>query len=184
MSLAVGFGKIGLALLFWAVVFYAPYAWSVFTWNYDNGQQPPFIYAFAFSMVVVIGNAIVYNVCAVVADRVGFCFKDERESCYMILYTVACTLNILLDLVTTYFIASYVMDGLRFRTYHGKRLHDIPTFTEHFETYAIQRFLAESAFAYAFPSTYLIPFLLEPIMTIYLPFALGRLYVRTHKEVQ
>jgi len=86
--------RILLSILAWAVFFYAPYAWSVFAWNYDNGQQPGFIYGFAFSMVVVIGNNIVYDACSRVSDNVGFRFQDHRESCYMVLYNVACTLNI------------------------------------------------------------------------------------------
>ncbi|MFM7987552.1 MAG: hypothetical protein ACKPKO_50385, partial [Candidatus Fonsibacter sp.] len=63
-----GFGVIFMALLFWSVVFYAPYAWSVFTFNFDNGQQPGFIYSLSFSMVVVVGNQIMYEVCARVSD--------------------------------------------------------------------------------------------------------------------
>merc|ERR1719191_1640339 len=101
----------------------------------------------------------------------------------MVLYTIACTINILLGMVTTYYMAAYIMAGLDFRTYNGTPLQDIPTFTEHFESYAIQRSLAENTYAYAFPSTYLIPFLIEPIMTIVLPFELARLYVQTHPEV-
>merc|ERR1719291_974928 len=101
----------------------------------------------------------------------------------MILYTIACTFNILMDMVTTYFLALYIMRGLDFRTYHGQRLDDISEFNEQFETYAIQRSLAENTFAYAFPSTYLIPFLIEPIVTIYLPWKIGMLVVRSHPEI-
>merc|ERR1719461_2770501 len=38
--LMIGFGWILLALLVWTVVFYVPYAWSVYSFNYANGQQP------------------------------------------------------------------------------------------------------------------------------------------------
>jgi hypothetical protein len=64
------------------------------------------------------------------------------------------------------------------------RLDDIHSFTEQFETYAMQRSLAENTYAYAFPSTMLVPFILEPFVTIVVPYYLGRLIVRTHKEVQ
>merc|ERR1719160_2406492 len=74
------------------------------------------------------------------------------------------------------------MAGLNFRTYDGTKLQDIPTFNEHFETYAIQRSLAESAYAYAWPSTFLIPFLLEPFITIILPLYLGKWVLRSHRE--
>merc|ERR1719440_1626618 len=67
------------ALIFWAVVFYGPYAWAVFTWNYDNGQQPGVVYGMSFSMVVVIGNAIMYIISANVSEDVGFATSDDRE---------------------------------------------------------------------------------------------------------
>jgi len=184
MRLIMGFGKILMALTFWCAFFYGPYAWSIFTWNYDNGSQPPFIYGFAFSMVVCIGNVIMYATCDSIAENVGYYRKDDKEACYMILYTIACSLNILLDLVTTYFTALYIMEGLDFRTYFGTKLEQLPTFTETFETYAIQRSLAETSFQYAFPSTYLIPFLLEPIMTIWLPLQIFKLVVRAHPDIQ
>merc|ERR1719291_50481 len=75
------------------------------------------------------------------------------------------------------------MRGLDFRTHDGRRLEDITEFHEQFETYAIQRSLAENTYAYAFPSTYLLPFLFEPIVTIYVPWQLGALLVRSHPEI-
>jgi hypothetical protein len=173
-----------LGLLFWAVVFYCPYAYSVFTWNYDNGQQPGFLYGFAFSMVVVIGNAIMYAICGMVSDGMNFVTRDDRETCYMVLYTIACFFNILLDLVTTYFTAYYIMAGLNFRTYQGTKLADLPAFVDIFESYAVQRSLAESLYAYAWPATFLIPFLIEPVATIIAPLQLMKLIVRSHPEIK
>mmetsp|Transcript_71106 Transcript_71106/g.186470 ORF Transcript_71106/g.186470 Transcript_71106/m.186470 type:complete len:953 (-) Transcript_71106:195-3053(-) len=184
MRLCVGFGCIILACLFWAVVFYAPYAYYVMNFNYENGRQPGPLVGFSFSMIVVIGNAIMYEVCARISDGVGFRFKDDREACYMILYTIACMFNVALDFATTYYTSYLVMTGLGFRTYFGQRLSDIDTFTKQFETYAMQRALAENCKAYAFPSTFLIPFLIEPIVTITLPLAIGRMIVRSHPELQ
>lgn len=181
--LAAGFGCIFLALIVWTLLFYGPYAWSVFQFNYDNGQQPGFIYGFAFSMVVVVGNVIMYEVCARVSDYVGFHFRDNREACYMILYTIATSFNVLLDFVTTYYTVWEVSKGLGFRTYHGQKVKEITTFTEAFETYAMQRQLGENTYTYAFPSTFLIPFIIEPIVTIYVPLKLGVLLVRTHPKI-
>lgn len=177
-----GFGCILLALFFWTTVFYAPYAYQVFCFNYDNGAQPPFTLALTFCMVVVLGNAIMYEVCAQVSDFVGFKTRDERESIYLILYVIACMFNVLLDMVTTYFLAEYILDGLGFRTYFGVRFSDVPTFTERFETYAMQRMLAENTKAYAFPATFLIPFLIEPFVTVIVPYYLGKVMVRSHPE--
>merc|ERR1719162_2556634 len=184
MRLLRGFGWIFLAFLTWTFVFYVPYAWSVFSFNYENGAQPPFIFSIVFTMVVVAGNAIMYQVCALVAEDIGFKFRDSRESCYMILYTVACMFNVAFDMVLTYYFAFKVMTGLDFRTYDGTRLENVPTFTERFETYAMQRYLAENTRAYSFPATFLIPFLLEPFITVIVPFRLGKMILRSHPELR
>mmetsp|Transcript_71950 Transcript_71950/g.142755 ORF Transcript_71950/g.142755 Transcript_71950/m.142755 type:complete len:956 (+) Transcript_71950:103-2970(+) len=181
--LCLGFVAIFLGLVFWSVAFYAPYAWSVMTFNYDNGQQPGFIYGLSFSMVVVVGNQIMYEICARVSDFVGFRFSDTKAVCYMILFCMSCLYNVLVDMATTYYIAEQVMEELGFRTYFGKKLSEIDSFTEKFETYAMQRNLAENTYRYAFPATYLIPFLIEPVVTIYVPLVLGSAIVGSHPEV-
>jgi len=76
------------------------------------------------------------------------------------------------------------MEGLGFRSYFGEPLSEIDEFTKKFETYGMQRSLAENTYGYAFPSTYLIPFLIEPFPAILAPLMLGSLIVRTHPEVQ
>jgi len=184
LRLLKGFGAILLALCFWTVIFYLPYAWSVFSFNYDNGQEPGVIYSIAFSMVVVVGNQIMYEVCARVAENVGFKFADRRAACYMILFTISCLYNVLVDMVTTYFMSEQIMMSLGFRTYAGEKLAEVNSFTERFEAYAMQRTLAENTFLYAWPSTFLVPFLLEPIFTIYVPLKLGVMIVRSHTAIQ
>jgi len=183
MRIIMGLGYMCLGLLFWAIVFYAPYAWAVMSFNYDNGAQPPFVFAMAFTMVVVGGNAIMYEICARVSDFVGFKYRDDRESCYIILYTLACMFNVCLDMVVTFLIAWEIMKGLGFRTYHGDKLEEVDHPTAQVETYAMQRMLAENTFAYSFPATFLIPFLIEPFITIYFPLKAGEFLVRTHPMI-
>jgi hypothetical protein len=178
-----GLGCILLGLLCWCVFFYGPYCYSALSFNYDNGQEPSALYGFAFSMVVVIGNAIMYEICARVSNSMGFLNNDSKEACYMILYTTACSLQVLLDIVVTWFIAWEISTGMHFRTIDGVRLEEIDDFTAQFESYAMQRRLAENAFDYAFPSTFLIPFVIEPFVTILVPLRLGILIVRSHMEI-
>jgi hypothetical protein len=172
------------ALSVWFFVFYVPYAVSLYNFNYDNGAELPSYYGLIFTMVVVGGNATMYVICDLVAENVQFRYKDTKQVVYVLMYLFACTVNVLLDMVVTYFTARKVMIGLDFRTYDGRLLADIQSFTEQFETYAMQRTLAENTYAYAFPSTFLIPFLLEPFVTIIVPLHVGRLIVRTHKEIR
>jgi hypothetical protein len=171
------------ALSVWFFVFYVPYAISLYNFNYDNGATLPSYYGIIFTMVVVGGNATMYIICDLVAESVQFRYKDTKQVVYVLMYLFACTVNVLLDMVVTYFTALKIMVGLDFRTYDGRLLSEINSFTEQFETYAMQRSLAENTYAYAFPSTFLIPFLLEPFVTIIVPLHVGRLIVRTHREI-
>jgi len=181
-NLMKGIGKICLALFFWTTVFYTPYAYQVFCFNYENGAQPPFTLALTFCMVVVAGNGIMYQVCAIVAEDIGFKTRDEKESCYLILYVVACMFNVTLDMVTTYFLSVYILGGLGFRTYDGVKIQDLPNFNEKFESYAMQRLMSENTKCYCFPATFLIPFLLEPFITCIVPYMAGKKLVVSHPE--
>jgi len=102
----------------------------------------------------------------------------------MLMYLVACMINVFLDMVVTYWTAYKVMVGLDFRTYHGQRLADIEPFTEQFETYAMQRSLGQNTYQYAWPSTFFLCFVLEPFVTIFFPYQIGKLIVRTHREIR
>jgi hypothetical protein len=156
----------------------------VYSFNYANGQEPGPVYSISFTMVVVIGNAIMYEVCARVSDFIQYKYEDSRQATYMILYTVACTFNVLLDFVMTYITAYKIIKGLEFRTYFGIPFEHVSEFTDRFESYAMQRLLADNAYSYLFPSTCLVPFILEPIITIYVPLKMGQIIVRCHPEIK
>mmetsp|Transcript_45031 Transcript_45031/g.96094 ORF Transcript_45031/g.96094 Transcript_45031/m.96094 type:complete len:1018 (-) Transcript_45031:216-3269(-) len=178
----IGIACILLALAVWVVLFYLPYAYFVMSFDYAYGQEPGIVSSLTFSMIVVLGNALMYFVCSEVADRVGFRYLDDREVCYMLLYSVACIFNVVLDLISTYFVAYQMMVGANMRTFDGRHLREVTSFTERFETYAMQRDLAQQLWMYSFPSTFLIPFLLEPLITIYVPYKVMSLIIRSHTE--
>jgi len=171
------------ALAIWFFCFYVPYAISLYNFNYDNGAELPGYYSLIFTIVVVGGNATMYVVCDICCDIIGFRYKDTKQCVYTLMYLFACLLNVLLDMAVTYHTALKVMIGLDFRTYDGSRLADIDAFTDQFETYAMQRSLGGNTYAYAFPSTFLIPFLIEPFVTVVIPYQIGMLIIRTHREV-
>lgn len=180
---AKGFGIISGALFVWTFGFYLPYAYYAMSFNYAHGQEPGAIESLTFSMVVVAGNAIMYLVCSEVAERQRFGVLGDRETCYLLLYTFACVFNVVLDLYIAYRVAYRMMVGVGMKTYYGTPLEDVDSFAERFETYAMQRELGSTLMDYAFPSTFLIPFLIEPIVTIMLPYQLMVFFVRTHPEL-
>jgi len=172
------------ALLIWFFGFYVPYAVSLYNFNYDNGAELPGYYSIVFTIIVVGGNATMYVVCDICCDIIGFRYKDTKQVTYMLMYLAACMINVFLDMVVTFWVAKKVMIGLDFRTYDGTRLAEIDTFTEQFETYAMQRSLGGNVYSYCWPSTFFVCFVLEPFVTIIIPYQLGKLIVRTHAEIQ
>jgi len=174
-----------LALTVWALAFYLPYAYFVvFSSSFDHGNEPDPISGITFSMVVVLGNVLMYVTCSEVADRIGLHYVDDREVVYMLLYAFACVSNVALDMVTTYVMAYQMMVGADFRTYGGVHLGEIDSFTERFETYAMQRALGEQLMAYSWPSTFFIPFVLEPVGTIWVPYKIMTLLIRSHADIK
>lgn len=172
------------ALAVWFFAFCVPYALSVQMFDYDNGAELPWYYSIAFSIIVVSGNASMCVVCHKISDKVGFKYKDTKQCVCMLIYLFACMVNMFLDMSVTYYTSLKMMVDLDFRTYDGTHLQDVESFTDQFDTYAVQRSLGGNLYAYAFPSAFLIPFLIEPIVTVVVPFHLGKLVIRTHREVQ
>jgi len=181
---AWGISMILLALLVWTLVFYLPYVWISLSATFAHGHRPDALASFTFGMVVVAGNALMYVVCGEVADRMHFQYVDSRELCYMGLYLFACIVNVMLDMLCAYHVAYYAMVGVGMRTYDGTKLADVSTFPERFETYAMQRELGRTILIYTFPFTTLVPFLCEPVITIYLPWKIMVALVRSKPEIQ
>eukprot|EP00929_Paragymnodinium_shiwhaense_P038863 TRINITY_DN20479_c0_g2_i1.p1 TRINITY_DN20479_c0_g2~~TRINITY_DN20479_c0_g2_i1.p1 ORF type:complete len:1113 (+),score=232.11 TRINITY_DN20479_c0_g2_i1:129-3467(+) len=182
--IVMGVLKILAALLIWMACFYAPYAYFIMSFNYAFGFHPDIFVEVTFTLLVCGGNVTMYCVCSFVADSMRFMYVDSREVCYMLLYCFACCFNVVLDLVVSYHIAYKMLVSVDYTTYDGTPLAHVETFTERFESYAMQRELGQSLYDYCFPATFLVPFLIEPIATIYLPYKIMSYIVRSHRAIK
>lgn len=180
-KIGIGILAIFFALLIWAFGFYLPFAAYQASFA-QQGEEPGFLAAFVFSMLVVAGNQIMYFICAEIADRVGFRFNDHQEAFYIALYTLACTLNLIVDMYMEYYLAYKAAVASHVHTADGQLLEDMLGFQEVFESYPMQKAVGTRLFAYCFPATFFIPFLMEPIFAIILPFYVCKLLLRTHPE--
>lgn len=180
-KMAIGILVIFLALLAWCFGFYLPFAYYQASYA-KQGAEPGFLAAFIFSMLVVAGNQIMYFLCGEVADRVGFRFNDHQEALYITLYTLACMLNLVVDMVMEFFLAYAAAVSAHTHTADGRLLEDITGYEEIFESYVMQKAVGERLFAYCFPATFFIPFLMEPLFGICFPFQICKLLLRTHPE--
>jgi len=183
LRIVLGFFAILLALALWCFCFYMPYARSVVKADYAHGKDPSPMAKMMFGFVVCGGNVVMYAVCAEVSDRIGFKTQATREVCYMLLYCFSCVFNVVLDLVMAYHMAWRQMVGLGVKTNEGERLGEVDEFVPRLETYAMQKSLGQILLDYSFPATFLIPFLIEPIATVYVPYQLMTLIVRTNPAI-
>jgi len=179
----VAFLVIVLALAVWCFCFYLPYAQNVVRSDYAHGKDPDAMAKTMFGLIVVAGNGLMYVICAEVSDRVGFKTQASREVCYMLLYCFACVFNVVLDLVMAYKMAYKQMVGMGTKTHTGVPLSEVDTFAGRFESYAMQKSLGQILYEYSFPSTFLIPFLAEPVVTVLVPYVLMSLVVRTNAAI-
>jgi len=172
---------ITVALIVWAVGFYLPYAVYTLSFSYARGEVPGFAASFLFTMLVVAGNQIMYFLCSYVTNGMRFWCQDTFEFTYMVLYTFACFVNLIFDLMITFWTTNEEMIGMGIRTWDGKDLRDLGMF-DLWASYPMQRALGNQLFWYAFPSCFLLPFILEPIFAIYLPLHIAKLIVRSNTD--
>mmetsp|Transcript_1945 Transcript_1945/g.3426 ORF Transcript_1945/g.3426 Transcript_1945/m.3426 type:complete len:1037 (+) Transcript_1945:76-3186(+) len=181
-NMVYGAGLIILALAAWCIAFYMPYAYFVTSFTYANGNEPSFFANMAFTMLVVAGNQIMYFMCDFVTVNAGFAFEDERELWYNVYYLLACIANVALDMVITGVLGYEEMVGIGIHTADGKLLESLTSFQAIIESYPMQKTLGNMLFAYCFTGTFLLPFLLEPIGTIFLPEMVYKRLLRSHPE--
>jgi hypothetical protein len=178
VRLFFGVVVIVFALILWSTCFYLPYAYYTLSFSYARGEMPGFFASTVFTLLVVAGNQIMYFLCNYVTNLVRVRCQDTFELTYLVLYTFACMVNLLFDLVVTFHTTYVTMVGLGVHTFDDRSLADLSVF-ELFVSYPMQRALGHQLFCYAFPSCFLLPFVLEPFFATYLPYHIACLVVRS-----
>merc|ERR1719329_252082 len=173
-----------VALALWTLVFYLPYAFYAMSFNYGQGQLAGALEEYTFVMLILAGNASMFFLCSEVAERCSFRYVGDRELCYVLLYYISCSLNVVFDMVCAYKVAYMSLVGVESRTPDGTLLADVTSFTDRFESYPMQRDLGMTVFGYAFPCTFLLPFLAEPVFTIFLPYKIMTSIVGCRPDIQ
>jgi len=172
------------ALCLWTLIFYLPYAYYAMSFNYGQGHVPGMLQDTTFVIIIVCGNATMYYLCSAVADWCGFRYTGDRELCYTVLYYLSCLLNVVLDMIVLYRVAFMALVGVGSLTHDGVPLADLVSFVDRFDTYPVQRELGWTVFTYAFPCTFLLPFIAEPIATIAMPYKIMVAIVGYRYDIQ
>lgn len=182
IRILLGLVGILVALVVYSVCFYGPFAYYQSMFKFPN--EPGAAEGLLFSMLVVAGNQIMYQICAAISDGAGFRFRDSAEALYVALYVLAVVLSVIFDMSVEFYLGYHSMADAGVKTADGRALSEMNHWQEIFESYPMQKVLGKRLFDYCFPATFTIPFLVEPIGTIVAPFTIQRWLLRTHPEVR
>jgi len=183
MKLVMAGIKILACLLAWTLLLYLPYVLWVTSSHFEEGQGPSGPMYMVLTFVIVGGNLLMYFICGQVSDGIGFHVEDARQQCYAVMYAMAIMLNVLLDVGLTVWLSYKVMAARGARTYGGLHLTEIGSVQELLDSYLMQQSMGFQLFNYCFPSTFLLPFLVEPIVAIWLPRHLKRFLLRSYPDI-
>lgn len=176
---AVGVGVICGAILAWAALFYLPYAYYTYVNFSTTGHDVSMAASLIFTVLVLGGNQVMYLTCGFVADIVKPRLLDEKETIYTVSYTMATLLNMVLDMGVLTFSTYFGMVANSVRNDEGVLLNDLHSWEAVLESYPLQKFGGEMLCTYNVWGCFILPFVIEPLVAVYLPYHLGSLVVRS-----
>ncbi|CAE7221893.1 unnamed protein product, partial [Symbiodinium sp. KB8] len=176
---------IAVSILFWGVFFYFPFAvyealgcmafscpgafglWHCEAWSYSAlGQPTDFASETTFSLLVVVGNQLLYLLCDKASKHIGFRFASQELAAYTGLYTMALLSNMFIDMWILWYTTTTATENLGLEvTWRSFLLNQ-----EERVSFPLRAKLGERLYAYNFPSCFLLPFLCEALFTVILPY--------------
>mmetsp|Transcript_12003 Transcript_12003/g.21271 ORF Transcript_12003/g.21271 Transcript_12003/m.21271 type:complete len:1110 (+) Transcript_12003:84-3413(+) len=165
-------------ILLWALVVYVPYAYYESSFSYINGDEPSGAVARIMSVSVSMANLIIYFVCFMAAERIGYAFEDEVQGVYLVMYIVAIVANIALDVGVSTWTAYSIAIGKNSRTYQGVLIQDLSKWNEILSTYELQKEIGDQVFEYGWYGTYFLPFICEWLGLAWFMLHIARRWVR------
>jgi len=160
--------KIILAIALWAGCLYVPWGYYVGVYMDAFGELPSFAADTAFTILVVVGNQLLYFLCDKAARSVALSHTGEQEALYSVLYSLAILVNMCVDLLVL-------------RLTSAKALAQ---FGMKVPLESLRLFMSSRFFKYNFPSCFLIPFMAEPMVLYVLPFDLVTRLIGTREMRQ
>jgi len=153
----------------------------------SSGEEGITLSFLVFTILVASMMACLCAISATVADMARFERVGHRETCFVLLYTFSVILQVSLDAAIGYFVGKNLMEANGIRTHDGTLIADLKgpeSFTEIFGSYAMQKHIGVTILSFGFPCAFLVPFLIEPIVSIFLPYKIMSLLVASHPELK
>lgn len=167
----------------WVAALYLPYEMWMTSFSYANGDEPGEAGELIFICLVVGAQVGLFVVANILAHHAGFIYEDNHQCCYIVLYNGALIVNLALDLCLTAMLSYKQMVGRGVHTADGRLLGDLPNLQQIFESYPMQKAVGMQLKKYCWPATFLLPFAAEPGLAIWLPWHIGKLFIRSHPHL-
>lgn len=182
MSIVVGCLIVFVSVLLLDAFFYTPYVMYILAYSNVAGMsQGGVMSGLLLGMLITVCNQCIYLIIGAVADFCGWTNSDAKQTFYCVKYTFAVLFNTLIDLSTVLILAqgfsvdmAMQMEVADDSAMSAKAVSESPN---------LQKALYVQLVAYIFPSCTLLPFLIEPFATTFVPFWIGKALVRTRREV-
>ncbi|CAE7367906.1 unnamed protein product [Symbiodinium sp. KB8] len=159
-----------------------PYARYVLSFSYAETGKPNSLNGRFLMLISIIANQIIYLFSDKVAEDLNLWYTEHKQKAYLGFYLVAMILELMMDLFFTARTTFNQLVAAGRRSYGGEKLSDLASWHEVVQTYVMQNALGNQLLDYAMPSTFLAPFIFEPILG-FVAYHLGKLVVRSHLEV-
>jgi hypothetical protein len=183
MRLFKGCNVMLLSLALWTIVLYLPYAHYMGSFSYANHDEPGEMAEILFVCLVVLAQIGLFVAANQVSENAGYKYEDSKQRMYIILYNTALVLNVALDMALTATLSYHQMTGRGVRVADGRRLSELTTMQEIFESYPMQKSMGLLLKKYCWPATFFIPFFCEPFGVLWLPYHIGLKFIRTDKRM-
>merc|ERR1719160_8368 len=161
-----------------------PYASYILSYYHvagtNNVSWNLFLQGTLLGFVITLGNQLVYQASAAIAEWAGFRYKDRRDKFYVCLYTFAVFVNTCFDLWTTVLLAYGYDDAFEAEAVEQHALLSPGALARRED---LQHALYVQLLAYLWPATLLLPFMAEPVLLWLFPYYLSLWLVRSHTEV-
>jgi len=172
------------ACVLWTVMMYLPYAMYMVSFTYQQGDAPGYVAEYLFIGLVVGSQLGLFVTSSVGANMACYRYEEEKQKKYIQFYNGALLLNLFMDIILQSYLSYKMMIGQRAHTAAGQLLKDLDTYQEILESYPMQKTLGKYLVKYCWPSTFLYPFLSQPVLVQWLAYNVGKLLVRSNTSLR
>ncbi|CAE8666487.1 unnamed protein product [Polarella glacialis] len=154
------------------------------SFSYANGDEPGEFSEGIFVCLVVASQIGLFVVSSLGAKHAAFHNEDQTQKAYTVLYNAALILNLVMDIALQAVLSYLQMVGVGAHVADGRLMGSLTSIQEIFESYPIQKSVGKLLFKYCWPCTFLVPFLAEPFVAMWLPWMTAKMLIGANPKIK